>query len=162
MYGDCPVGGVKVTGYITEAARYCAITGGEYSMTGNSGADDEQGACTFKNGAVCDVWDYYNGKCDPDTASASEWQTYNNPEAGFSLQRHPPGANKRCPTRSMATSTERLSLVQKAACRFTGVLALAAPALQVLYRCSWRRVRRRRVIPRTATKLKPGARSAMR
>ena len=28
MRGDCPVGGVKVTGYVTPAARYCAITGG--------------------------------------------------------------------------------------------------------------------------------------
>ena len=26
--GECPVGGVDVTGYVTEAARFCAITGG--------------------------------------------------------------------------------------------------------------------------------------
>jgi len=26
--GECPVGGVKVSGYNTSAARYCAITGG--------------------------------------------------------------------------------------------------------------------------------------
>ena len=69
--GECPVGGIKVTGYVTPAGRYCAITGGEYAVTGNSGADDEQGTCTFKNGASCDAWDYYNGKCDPSTAAAS-------------------------------------------------------------------------------------------
>lgn len=65
MRGDCPVGGLKITGYITPAAIYCAITGGEYAITGKSGADDEQGSCTFKNGKTCDVWDLFNGKCDP-------------------------------------------------------------------------------------------------
>jgi TolB protein len=69
LRGDCPVGGVKVTGYATPAGRYCAITGGEYTITGNSGAEDEQGACTFKDGSQCDAWDYYNGKC---TAGAAE------------------------------------------------------------------------------------------
>ena len=66
MYnGACPVGGVKVTGYATDAAVYCAITGGDYVATGNQGADDEQGTCTFANGQVCDVWDLYNGICSP-------------------------------------------------------------------------------------------------
>ena len=64
MRGECPIGGVKVTGYVTPAARYCAITGGEYAITASSGADDEQGTCTFKDGGQCDAWDYYNGKCD--------------------------------------------------------------------------------------------------
>jgi putative hemolysin len=66
MYnGACPVGGVKVTGYATDAAVYCAITGGEYVATGNQGAGDEQGTCTFANGQVCGVWDLYNGICGP-------------------------------------------------------------------------------------------------
>ena len=68
MRGDCPVGGLKVTGYVTPAAQYCAITGGAYAVTGNSGKNDEQGTCTFKNGSECDTWDYYNGKCDQSTA----------------------------------------------------------------------------------------------
>ena len=34
-----PIGGVKVTGYITPAAQYCAVTGGTYAVTGNGGAD---------------------------------------------------------------------------------------------------------------------------
>lgn len=60
--GDCPVGGLKVTGYITEAARYCAITGGGYSIT-NETANPEQGTCKLPSGTECDVWDFYNGKC---------------------------------------------------------------------------------------------------
>ena len=63
LNGDCPVGGIKVTGYVTPAAQYCAISGGTYAITGNSGQDDEVGTCTFKNGAVCDAGDFYNGKC---------------------------------------------------------------------------------------------------
>ena len=68
LRGDCPVGGVKVTGYSTPAAVYCAITGGEYATTGNAGAEDEQGMCTFKNGSQCDAWEYYDGNCAPGSA----------------------------------------------------------------------------------------------
>jgi putative hemolysin len=50
--GDCPVGGLKVTGIVTPAAQYCAIAGGAYTVTGNSGKNDEQGTCTFKNGSA--------------------------------------------------------------------------------------------------------------
>lgn len=60
---ECPAGGKKVTGYITPAAQYCAITGGSYKVTDQSNTDKEQGTCTFNNGKSCDVWDYYNGKC---------------------------------------------------------------------------------------------------
>lgn len=67
LRGDCPVGGIKVTGYVTPAARYCAITGGTYAVTANSGTDSEQGTCTFKNGVQCDAADYYNGQCDAST-----------------------------------------------------------------------------------------------
>ena len=61
--GDCPVGGIKITGYVTPAAVYCAITAGEYTVTGQSNTQQEQGTCVFKNGKSCDVWDYWNGKC---------------------------------------------------------------------------------------------------
>jgi putative hemolysin len=61
--GDCPVGGIKVTGYVTPAAVYCAITGGDYTITGQSNTQQEQGNCAFKNGKSCDVWEYWNGKC---------------------------------------------------------------------------------------------------
>ena len=63
MYrGDCPVGGVDVTGYSNKAARYCAITGGEYTITMQT-AVEEKGTCTLKNKKVCDVWEYYQGNC---------------------------------------------------------------------------------------------------
>lgn len=64
--GDCPLGGLKVTGYITQAARFCAITGGEYKTTkvySNGAVDDEDGTCTFKNAKVCNVWSYFKGDC---------------------------------------------------------------------------------------------------
>jgi dipeptidase D len=70
MRGDCPAGGLKVTGYITSAARYCAITGGTYAVTGNNGTEDEQGTCAFKDGSQCDAWEYYNGECTPSAAPA--------------------------------------------------------------------------------------------
>lgn len=77
--GDCPVGGVKVTGYVTPAAQYCAITGGEYQVTGSSNTAEEQGTCTFKNGQTCDVWDYFAGTCSPDTEA--EQSSYDDPFA---------------------------------------------------------------------------------
>ena len=64
--GECPVGGRKITGYVTPAAQYCAITGGSYKVTDQSNTDKEQGTCTFNNGKSCDVWEYYSGKCSKD------------------------------------------------------------------------------------------------
>ncbi|MGE5604037.1 MAG: DUF333 domain-containing protein [Nitrososphaerales archaeon] len=67
MRGECPVGGVKVAGYATPPGRYCAITGGTYAPTANSGQADEQGTCTLPGGAQCDAAEFYNGKCDAST-----------------------------------------------------------------------------------------------
>ena len=61
--GECPVGGLRVTGYITPAARYCAITGGRYAVVARSGMTDEQGACTLPGGKACDAAAYYAGSC---------------------------------------------------------------------------------------------------
>ena len=63
MRGDCPIGGIKVAGFVTPAARYCAITGGEYKVTANSNTPDEQGTCTFNNGATCNAVAYFEGAC---------------------------------------------------------------------------------------------------
>lgn len=63
LRGSCPVGGMKVTGYVTPAAQYCAITGGEYTITANSNTENEQGTCSFRSGIKCDAWEYYDGKC---------------------------------------------------------------------------------------------------
>ncbi|MFA6436232.1 MAG: DUF333 domain-containing protein [Candidatus Gracilibacteria bacterium] len=52
--GECPVGGVKVTGWTTDQQIYCAITGGTVDMKIN----------TCKKGeTVCDLTDYYNNAC---------------------------------------------------------------------------------------------------
>jgi putative hemolysin len=63
MRGACPVGGIKVTGYVTPAARYCVITGGTYRITGQSNAEMERGICILANGNQCDARDNYNRKC---------------------------------------------------------------------------------------------------
>lgn len=63
LRGECQAGGVKVTGYATAAARYCAITGGSYSVVARSGAADEQGACTLPGGKTCDADAYYAMTC---------------------------------------------------------------------------------------------------
>lgn len=62
LRGECPIGGIKVTGYITDAARYCAIIGGEYTVTGTQDGK-EDGKCKLKSGKVCNAWDLWQGKC---------------------------------------------------------------------------------------------------
>ena len=52
---------------MTPAATYCAITGGTYAVTSNSGQPDEQGTCTLPGGVQCDATEYYDGKCDAST-----------------------------------------------------------------------------------------------
>jgi putative hemolysin len=61
--GECPAGGLRVTGYITPAARYCAITGGRYAVVAKDGAADEQGACALPGGKTCDAAAYFTGTC---------------------------------------------------------------------------------------------------
>jgi putative hemolysin len=76
--GECPARGLKITGYVTQAAQYCVITGGSYKISHppeNKYYDfilqyllptHEDGTCTFKNDKACNVWDYFNGKCSKD------------------------------------------------------------------------------------------------
>ena len=61
--GECPAGGLRVTGYITPAARYCAITGGRYTVVARSGAADEQNACALPGRKACAADAYYAGAC---------------------------------------------------------------------------------------------------
>jgi putative hemolysin len=63
MRGDCRTGGIKVTGYATPAARYCAITGGTYAVVAASNTPNEKGKCTFPGGRTCDAKAYFDGKC---------------------------------------------------------------------------------------------------
>ncbi|HZF28441.1 MAG TPA: DUF333 domain-containing protein [Gammaproteobacteria bacterium] len=63
LRGQCAPGGLKVTGYMTAAARYCALTGGAYAITAGSGSVDERGSCTLRGGIVCDADEYFAGAC---------------------------------------------------------------------------------------------------
>ena len=52
--GECPVGGVKITGYLTDEARYCAIIGGIYT--------EQTNLCT-RGENQCDATALYQGNC---------------------------------------------------------------------------------------------------
>ena len=72
LRGDCPTGGIKVTGYATPAARYCAITGGTYAVTAATDTAVERGTCTFANGKECTAATYFNGTCSRQVAAAAK------------------------------------------------------------------------------------------
>ena len=55
--GGCPVGGLRITGYPSDAARYCAITGSTYGVSG------ENETCTTPEGKVCGLAAYFDGTC---------------------------------------------------------------------------------------------------
>jgi len=57
------MGGVRITGYVTSAARFCGISGGRYSVTANSGTPDEQGTCVLPDATQCDAQAYFEGSC---------------------------------------------------------------------------------------------------
>lgn len=60
--GECPKNGLRVTGYVTPAGRYCAITGGRYTVVTESAAG-EQGVCSLPGGKACSADAYYAGTC---------------------------------------------------------------------------------------------------
>lgn len=66
LRGDCPLGGKKITGYGSDAARYCTIRGGVYKFRANATAiQPEQGDCKLSKGIICDAHDFYSGDCPP-------------------------------------------------------------------------------------------------
>ncbi len=68
--GECPAGGLRVTGYITPAARYCAINGGRYTVVANSGTADVQGACALPCGKACEANAYFRASAGDDVIRA--------------------------------------------------------------------------------------------
>ena len=68
LRGQCPAGGLRVTGYVTPAARYCAITGGSYTVTSASNSTTEEGDCRLPDGRVCSAAAHFDGSC---TAAAA-------------------------------------------------------------------------------------------
>jgi len=60
----CQVGGIKVTGYLTNAARYCVIRGGKYHITNQQTfVMPEQGTCELKGGRLCNAQKWFSGSC---------------------------------------------------------------------------------------------------
>lgn len=56
MRGQCPVGGVKTTGFDSVDQQYCAWIGGQtLAIAGHE--------CTLPDGQVCSTEALYNGKC---------------------------------------------------------------------------------------------------
>lgn len=68
LRGECPAGGLRITGYATPAARYCALRGGHYQVLSGSNTSSEQGSCAFPGGKACAAGAYYDGLCAPETA----------------------------------------------------------------------------------------------
>jgi putative hemolysin len=53
--GDCPAGGLKITGYENDAQIYCAITGGTVDMAAAT--------CKTPQGTTCRLTAYFSGDC---------------------------------------------------------------------------------------------------
>lgn len=61
FHGDCPKGGVKITGYENDAEIYCAITGGQVEGVGT-----ETPMCKRIDGTYCNAQANLDGECpDP-------------------------------------------------------------------------------------------------
>jgi len=63
LRGECPKNGLRITGYATPAGRYCAITGGRYSVVSAPSAQPERGTCTLPTGKSCEAEAYFSGTC---------------------------------------------------------------------------------------------------
>lgn len=71
MRGQCPVGGVKVTGYANDAEIFCAITGGSVQ-----GAGTENVLCKRIDGTLCSAQANLDGDCpDPNNPNPSAGNT---------------------------------------------------------------------------------------
>jgi len=67
LRGECPVGGLKITGYDTDAEIYCAITGGTVE-----GMDSPVPMCKRINGTYCNAQANFDGDCpDPHNPNPS-------------------------------------------------------------------------------------------
>lgn len=65
--GECPVGGMKITGYENDAEIYCAITGGQVEGLGT-----ETPMCKRIDGTYCNAQSNLDGDCpDPHNPNPS-------------------------------------------------------------------------------------------
>ena len=68
LRGHCPVGGLRLTGYATPAARYCVLRGGRYQVLSGGNSAGEQGSCSYANGKSCAADAFFDGLCTPAAA----------------------------------------------------------------------------------------------
>jgi len=61
LRGNCPVGGLKITGYENDAEVYCAITGGQVEGVGTATP-----MCKRMDGTLCNAQANLDGEC-PDS-----------------------------------------------------------------------------------------------
>ncbi len=59
--GNCPVGGVKVTGYTSQAQIYCAIQGGRTIAV--EPALEKTTPCVLPDGSQCMLTAFFDGHC---------------------------------------------------------------------------------------------------
>lgn len=73
--GECPIGWVKVTGYVTTGARYCAILGWDYEITSAPDVEPEQWTCTLPSWETIDASALEGGwtQTDPMPADNCLW-----------------------------------------------------------------------------------------
>lgn len=55
LQGKCPMGGIKITGYVTPEGIYCALRGGRVL--------ENETVCQLPSGKKCSTQDLYQGKC---------------------------------------------------------------------------------------------------
>lgn len=71
LRGQCPLGGLKITGYDNEAEIYCAITGGQVEGVGT-----ENPMCKRIDGTYCNAQANLDGECpDPNDPNPSAGNT---------------------------------------------------------------------------------------
>lgn len=71
LRGDCPVGGLKITGYENNAEIYCVITGGKIE-----GLNTDTPMCKIIDGTLCTAQANFIGQCpdsnDPTSNAGNE------------------------------------------------------------------------------------------
>jgi len=80
LRGDCPVGGVKTTGFDTDAQSYCAWSGGKTLAVPNA-------VCTFTDGSTCLDDAFYNGTCQRGSNIPTPTSTAQGADGGYTVEK---------------------------------------------------------------------------
>ena len=65
FHGDCTPGGQESAGMPNPASKHCTDEGGKLEIREET--DGAVGYCIFPDGSECEEWEFYRGKCKPDT-----------------------------------------------------------------------------------------------